>query len=317
MGADFAKRRPFPLRRPATISGWRLRWPFGIRDQLGGGFCRRYRAAGGSPRTDRTGQRIAVLPTSTISPPSRWKQPLRRQRWLDRQKCFGVKFRFRLRFTLFRRSISWAGFRVKLIGVMLLFALGMAVGCSSKKAEAPAGSITIKGAGSLLSDRCFASGLKNTTRNIPTWSWTTISLAAARARSGSGGRRRFRGQRCRPHRRGDDLRQTRGGPDSCDRRQHCPGLQPRGAAAAVETLPLGLRRYFPRQDHALERRRIAAINPGVTFPDRDIQVVARQDGSGTTFALRTTFPPSARSGGRGREHTKSPSWPASVACQRK
>ena len=31
--------------------------------------------------------------------------------------------------------------------------------------------------------------------------------------------------------------------------------------------------------------RIAAINPGVTFPDRDIQVVVRQDSSGTTFAF--------------------------------
>ena len=30
-------------------------------------------------------------------------------------------------------------FQVKMIGVMLLFTLGIAVGCSSKKAEAPAG----------------------------------------------------------------------------------------------------------------------------------------------------------------------------------
>ena len=39
-------------------------------------------------------------------------------------------------------------FQVKMIGVMLLLTLGIAVGCSSKKAEAPPGSITIKGAGS-------------------------------------------------------------------------------------------------------------------------------------------------------------------------
>ena len=38
--------------------------------------------------------------------------------------------------------------QVTMIGVMLLLTLGMAVGCSANKAEAPATSITIRGAGS-------------------------------------------------------------------------------------------------------------------------------------------------------------------------
>ena len=39
-------------------------------------------------------------------------------------------------------------FQVKMIGVMLLFTLGIVAGCSSNKVEEPAGPITIKGAGS-------------------------------------------------------------------------------------------------------------------------------------------------------------------------
>ena len=38
--------------------------------------------------------------------------------------------------------------QLKMIGIMLVFTLGMAVGCSSRTTEAPASPITITGAGS-------------------------------------------------------------------------------------------------------------------------------------------------------------------------
>ncbi len=60
--------------------------------------------------------------------------------------------------------------------------------------------------------------------------------------------------------------------------------------------------------------RIAAINPGFTFPDRDLQVVARQDGSGTTFAFTNHLAAISEEWRKGPGVHKSVSWPrASLA----
>ncbi len=56
--------------------------------------------------------------------------------------------------------------------------------------------------------------------------------------------------------------------------------------------------------------RIAEINPGVTFPDRDIQVVVRQDGSGTTFAFTNHLSAISEEWRKGPGVHKSVAWPA-------
>ena len=59
--------------------------------------------------------------------------------------------------------------------------------------------------------------------------------------------------------------------------------------------------------------RIASINPGITFPDRDIQVVVRQDGSGTTFAFTNHLSAISEEWRKGPEAHKSMGWPAHVS----
>ena len=59
--------------------------------------------------------------------------------------------------------------------------------------------------------------------------------------------------------------------------------------------------------------RIAAINPGVTFPRRDIQVVVRQDSSGTTFAFTNHLSAISEEWRKGPGVGKSVGWPAHVS----
>ena len=122
---------------------------------------------------------------SVISPPSRWRQLFKRRKSLDSQNCskrkanhshtshfFGGPYHGqvsgqddRRHAPLHARDRSW----------LLLKQSGSTRRIRSRSREPVR----------LLSDHCFASGLSSTTRNIPTWSLTTMSLAAARARSGS------------------------------------------------------------------------------------------------------------------------------------
>ena len=55
--------------------------------------------------------------------------------------------------------------------------------------------------------------------------------------------------------------------------------------------------------------RITAINPSVNFPDRDIQVVARHDGSGTTFAFTNHLSAISEEWRKGPGVHMSASWP--------
>jgi phosphate transport system substrate-binding protein len=59
--------------------------------------------------------------------------------------------------------------------------------------------------------------------------------------------------------------------------------------------------------------RIAAINPGVTLPKHDIQVVVRQDGSGTTFAFTKHLSAISEEWRKGPGEGKSVGWPAHIS----
>ncbi len=75
-----------------------------LRDRLGGGLCRRDRAAGRSARTDRPGQCLALLPKTLFCLPNHWRLRFK----LGSKDVLQTKSQ--LRFTLSRRSLSWASF---------------------------------------------------------------------------------------------------------------------------------------------------------------------------------------------------------------
>ena len=60
-GADYSKTPPFPSRRPATISSWRLPWQWRLRNQLGGCLRGSDWPIGRGARADRIGERRPVL----------------------------------------------------------------------------------------------------------------------------------------------------------------------------------------------------------------------------------------------------------------
>ena len=195
--------------------------------------------------------------------------------------------------------------RVPMIGFMLLFILGIAVGCSSNKGEAPADSITIKGAGSTFVGPLFRKWCEQYHKQHP-----NVVVDYDVVGSGEGTKRFLEGT--------VDF----GASDAALTDEQIAAVQ-RGAvlipvtagsivlAYSPEGLPpqLKLSRsvyadIFLGKITRWDDDRIAAINPGATFPKRDIALVVRQDGSGTTFALTNHLSAISDSGGRDREHTR-------------
>lgn len=61
--------------------------------------------------------------------------------------------------------------------------------------------------------------------------------------------------------------------------------------------------------------RIAALNPGVTLPNQDIQVVYRADGSGTTYVFTDWLTRVAAAWAEGPGHGKDVRWPVGVGAK--
>jgi len=202
-------------------------------------------------------------------------------------------------------------FQFKMIGVILLCALGIAVGCSSKKAEAPPGSITINGAGSTFVAPLFRRWFEQYHKEHP-----NVVVDYDIVGSGEGTKRFLEGT--------VDF----GASDAALTDEEIASVK-RGAVLIPVTAGSIVLAYSPEGLPAhlkLSRSvyadiflgkitdwndpRIAAINPGVTFPDRDIQVVARQDGSGTTFAFTNHLSAISEDWRKGPGAHKSLAWPS-------
>ncbi len=205
-------------------------------------------------------------------------------------------------------------FQVKLIEVMLLFTLGIAVGCSSKKAEAPAGSITINGAGSTFVAPQFRRWFEQYHKDHP-----TVVVEYDVVGSGEGTKRFLEGT--------VDF----GASDAALTDEEIASVK-RGAVLSPVTAGSIVLAYSPEGLPAqlkLSRsvyadiflgtithwndKRIADINPGVVFPERDIQVVARNDSSGTTFAFTNHLSAISDEWRKDRGVGKTMGWPSHVS----
>ena len=177
-------------------------------------------------------------------------------------------------------------FHVKMIGILLLITFGIAVGCSSKKAEAPTGRSRSREPAQHLSRPLFRKWFEQYHKEHP-------NVVVDYDIVGSGeGTERFLNEKVDFG--ASDAALT---DEEIDSVKRGAVLVPVTAGSIVlayspEGLPpkLKLSRsvytdiFLGKITHWNDPR-IAAINPGVTFPDRDIQVVARNDSSGTTFAF--------------------------------
>ena len=205
-------------------------------------------------------------------------------------------------------------FQVKMIGVMLLLMLGIMMGCSSKKAEGPADSITIKGAGSTFVGSLFRKWFEQYHKEHP-----NVVVDYDIVGSGEGTKRFLEGT--------VDF----GASDAALTDEEIASVK-RGAVLIPVTAGSIVLAYSPQglpPQLKLSRSvyadiflgkithwndpRIAAINPGVTFPDRDIQVVVRNDSSGTTFAFTNHLSAISEEWRQGPGTGKNPSWPAHPA----
>jgi len=202
-------------------------------------------------------------------------------------------------------------FQVKMTGVMLLFAFGIAAGCSSKKAEAPADPITIEGAGSTFVGSLFSKWFQQYHKEHP-----NVVVDYDIVGSGEGTKRFLEGT--------VDF----GASDAALTDEEIASVK-RGAVLIPVTAGAIVLAYNPEglPPHLKLSRsvytdvflgkitnwndpRIAAINPGFAFPDRDIQVVVRQDGSGTTFAFTNHLSAISEEWRKGPGTHKSLAWPA-------
>ena len=208
--------------------------------------------------------------------------------------------------------------QVKMIGVVLLCTLGIAVGCSSNKAETPASPITIKGAGSTFVGSLFRRWFEQYHKQNP-----GVVVDYDIVGSGEGTKRFLAGS--------VDF----GASDAALSDEEMASVQ-RGAVLIPVTAGVIVLAYSPeglpprlklsRSVYAdiflgkitrWDDERIAAINPGVAFPKNEIQVVVRQDSSGTTFAFTNHLSAISDEWRKGPGISKSPGWPAHPACQRK
>ncbi len=205
-------------------------------------------------------------------------------------------------------------FQVKMVGVMLLFAFGIAIGCSSKKAVAPAESITIKGAGSTFIAPLVRKWSEKYHKEHP-----NVVVDYDIVGSGEGTKRFLEGT--------VDF----GASDAALTDEEIASVK-RGAVLVPVTAGSIVLAYSPEglPPHLKLSRsvyadiflgkithwndpRIASINPGFTFPDRDIQVVVRQDGSGTTFAFTNHLSAISEEWRKGPGAHKSMGWPSHVS----
>jgi len=177
-------------------------------------------------------------------------------------------------------------FQLNLIAVTLLLALFVAIGCSSYKTDAPADSITIKGAGSTFVAPLYRKWFEQYHKEHP-------NVAVDYDVVGSGeGTRRFLANKV-------DF----GASDAALSDEEIASVK-RGAVLIPVTAGSIVLAYSPQElppQLKLSRSvyadiflgkitrwndpRIAAINQGATLPKRKINVVVRSDSSGTTFAF--------------------------------
>ncbi len=204
--------------------------------------------------------------------------------------------------------------QVKAIGVMLLGTLGIAAGCSSSKAERPASPITIKGAGSTFVGSLFRKWFEQYHEQNP-----HVVVDYDIVGSGEGTKRFLAGA--------VDF----GASDAALSDEEMASVK-RGAvlipvtagtivlAYSREGMPPHLRLsrsvyadIFLGKITRWDDERIAAVNPGVTLPKSEIQVVVRQDSSGTTFAFTKHLSAISEEWRKGPGEGKSLGWPAHVS----
>ena len=205
--------------------------------------------------------------------------------------------------------------RVPMIGFLLLFTLGIIVGCSAKKAEVPAGAITIKGAGSTFVEPLFRKWFAEYHKQHP-------EVVVDYAFVGSGeGTKRFLADKV-------DFAAS----DAALTDEEIASVK-RGAILVPVTAGSIVLTYnpegMPRQlklsrsvyvDIFLGKitrwndQRIAAVNPGVTLPEREITLVVRSDGSGTTFAFTNHLSAISEEWRNGPAAGKSVGWPSHPSC---
>ena len=177
-------------------------------------------------------------------------------------------------------------FQVKMIGMMLLVMLGGVAGCFSNKADVPPESITIKGAGSTFVGPLFRKWCEQYHKQHP-----NVVVDYDVVGSGEGTKRFLEGtvdfgasdaaltdEEIASVKRGAVLIPVTAG--SIVLAYNPEGLPPQLKLSRSVYADIFLGKITRWDDD-----RIAAINPGATFPKREIALVVRQDGSGTTFAF--------------------------------
>ena len=205
-------------------------------------------------------------------------------------------------------------FHLKMIGVMLLLRSGSRLAAPQRKWKHRAGSITIKGAGSTFVGSLFRKWFEQYHKEHP-----NVVVDYDIVGSGEGTKRFLEGS--------VDF----GASDAALSNEEIASVK-RGAvlipvtagsivlAYSPEGLPRQLKLsravyadiFLGKITHWNDKR-IADINPGFTFPDRDIQVVVRNDSSGTTFAFTNHLSAISEEWRKGPGTGKSPSWPAHPA----
>ncbi len=205
-------------------------------------------------------------------------------------------------------------FQLNLIAVTLLLALLAAMGCSSYKTDAPADSIAIKGAGSTFDAPLFRKWFEQYHREHPN---VVVDYDVV----GSGeGARRFLANKV-------DF----GASDAALSDEEIASVK-RGAVLIPVTAGSIVLAYSPQElppQLRLSRSvytdiflgkltrwndpRIAAINPGATLPDRRINVIVRNDSSGTTFAFTNHLSAISEEWRKGPGAHESIDWPGEVS----
>ncbi len=205
-------------------------------------------------------------------------------------------------------------FQVKMIAVVLLFTVGVIAGCSSNRVAHPADSVTLKGAGSTFVGSLFRKWFEQYHQQHP-----NVVVDYDIVGSGEGTKRFLAGA--------VDF----GASDAALTDEEIASVK-RGAVLVPVTAGSIVLAYSPEglPPHLKLSRsvyadiflgkitrwnddRIAAVNPGVALPDREIQVVVRNDSSGTTFAFTNHLSAISEDWRKGPGASKSPSWPAHVS----
>ncbi|MGO8748496.1 MAG: phosphate ABC transporter substrate-binding protein PstS [Thermoguttaceae bacterium] len=201
--------------------------------------------------------------------------------------------------------------QVTMIGVMLLLTLGMAVGCSANKAEAPATSITIRGAGSTFVEALVLKWCEKYHEQHP-----DVVVDYEAVGSGEGTKRFLEGtldfgasdaaltdEEMASVQRGAVLIPVTAGSIVLAYNHH--GMPPKLKLSRSVYADIFLNKITRWDDD-----RIAAINPDVTLPKLDIVVVVRRDSSGTTFAFTKHLSAISEEWRKGPGERKILGWPA-------